>query len=218
MTDQTTTAGLAEAARPKTVMEDPSSVAVARTYADAFLQAAGGDVDPMLEEFTSLQDDVLAPNPEFADLLASPLVNAEEKLGMIERAVAPHASPLLANFLRVLARHGRLELLPTILAEAHVAREKAVGKRRVTVTTAVPLSDAERADLEAKLDAATSFTPVVIPEVDPAILGGLVIRVGDTVYDSSLQARLRQLRGRLKSQATHEIQSRRDFFRHPEGD
>ena len=58
----------------------------------------------------------------------------------------------------------------------------------------------------------------MIPEVNPAILGGMVIRVGDTVYDSSLKARLRQLRGRLKQQATHEIQSGRDRFRHPEGD
>ena len=137
---------------------------------------------------------------------------------MIDRAVAPSASPTLANFLRVLARHGRLDLLPLILGEAHVAREKQQGKRRVTVITAVPLTDAQAHDLRGRLDAAVSFTPVVIPEVDPAILGGLVIRVGDTVYDSSLQARLRQLRGRLKSQATHEIQSRRDRFRDSEGD
>ena len=59
MIDQVTTADLAEAARPKSVMEDPSSVAVARTYADAFLQASGNDADAALEEFTSLRDDVL---------------------------------------------------------------------------------------------------------------------------------------------------------------
>ena len=209
MIDQKTQGGvadLAEAARPKTVMEDPSSTAIARTYADAFLQAAGGDADAALEEFTSLRDDVLGPNPEFEALLTSPLVGKDEKLGMIDRAVAPHASPLLANFLRVLARHGRLGLLPAILSEAHLAREKATGKRRVTVTSAVPLSDAELDKLRADLDAATSFTPVVIPEVDPSVLGGLVIRVGDTVYDSSLKARLRQLRGRLKQQSTHALQ------------
>ena len=204
--DDPAVAALAEAAKPKTVLDDPSSAAIARTYADAFLQAAGGDADDRLGEFTSLQDDVLTPNPEFAALLTNPLVNADEQVGMIDRAVAPHASPLLANFLRVLARHGRLGLLPEILKAAHVARETAAGKRRVTVTTAVPLSPADRADLEAKLDAATSFTPVMIDEVDPSILGGLVIRVGDTVYDSSLKARLRQLRGRLKAQSIHALE------------
>ena len=215
--DSNTTAALAEAARPKSVLEDPSSTAIARTYADAFLSAAG-DPDAALAELTELHDDLLAPNPEFAALLSGPLVRAEDKLGIIDRAVAPHASPVLANFLRVLARHGRLDLLPQILGEAHVAREKALGKRRVTVTTAVELSDSELADLERRLGEAVRFEPVVIPEVDPAILGGLVIRVGDTVYDSSLKARLRQLRGRLKAQSTHEIQSRRDRFRDSEGD
>ena len=214
-------ARLAEEARPKSVLEDPSATAIARTYADAFLQAAAHapeGADAVLGELTELHDDLLEPNPDFARLLTGPLVGEDEKLGLIDRAVAPHASPLLANFLRVLARHGRLDLLPRILGEAHVARERELGKRRVTVTTAVPLSDGELADLERELGAAVSFTPVLIPEVDPAILGGLVIRVGDTVYDSSLKARLRQLRGRLQSQATHEIQSRRDRFRDSEGD
>ena len=213
-----TTAELAEAARVHSVMEDPSSTAIARTYADAFLRAAGDQADGVLEEFTSLQDDVLTPNPAFEQMLVGSSTSTDEKLGLIERVVAPRSSELFANFLRVLARHERLELLPQILGEAHVAREAETGKQRIVVTTAAPLSDAELARVQSELDAATSYTPVVIPEVDPAILGGMVIRVGDTVYDSSLKARLRQLRGRLKAQATHEIQSGRDRFRHSEGD
>ncbi|MFH5806013.1 ATP synthase F1 subunit delta [Alienimonas sp. DA493] len=211
-------AELAQAARHKSVMEDPSSTAIARTYADAFLRASGDAVDDVLEEFTSFQDDVLTPNPAFERMLLGSATSTDEKLGLIERAVAPHASTTFANFLRVLARHGRLELFPQILGEAHVAREAELGKQRVTVITAQPLSAEDLRRVESELDAATSYTPVVIPEVDPAILGGMVIRVGDTVYDSSLKARLRQLRGRLKAKATHEIQSGRDRLRHSEGD
>ena len=92
------------------------------------------------------------------------------------------------------------------MAMREMLGQAATGRQRVTVTTAVELSDAERADLQSKLDAATSFTPVLVTETDPSILGGLVIRVGDTVYDSSLQAKLRQLRGRLKQQSTHALQ------------
>ncbi|QDT16720.1 ATP synthase F1 subunit delta [Alienimonas californiensis] len=218
-----TTAELAQAARTHSVMEDPSSTAIARTYADAFLRASGAPaseegVDGVLEEFTSFQDDVLTPNPEFERMLLGASTSTDEKLGLIERVVVPRASQTFANFLRVLARHGRLELLPQILGEAHVAREAELGKQRVIVTTARPLSAEDLAGVESALAAATSYTPVVIPEVDPAILGGMVIRVGDTVYDSSLKARLRQLRGRLKAKATHEIQSGRDRLRHSEGD
>ncbi|NNJ27403.1 ATP synthase F1 subunit delta [Alienimonas chondri] len=212
------TAALAQEARTKSVMEDPSSIAIARTYADAFLRAAGQDVDSVLEEFTSLQDDVFAPNPQFERMLTGDALGRDEKVALIDRAIAPHASKVFANFLRTLARHERLELLPQILGEAHVAREAELGKQRVVVTTAAPLSDADLRRVESELNAATSYTPVVIPEVDPAILGGMVIRVGDTVYDSSLKARLRQLRGRLKAKATHEIQSGRDRLRHSEGD
>src|SRR5690606_26241005 len=103
-------------ARPSHVLEDPSAKAVARVYAVAFLDAAasGGAQEP-LEELTSLWDDVLAPNPEAVRLLTSEATSRDDKLGMIERAVAPHASELLTNYLRVLARHERLDLLPVIL-------------------------------------------------------------------------------------------------------
>ncbi|MEM9701059.1 MAG: ATP synthase F1 subunit delta [Planctomycetota bacterium] len=226
MTDDFADPQLAElvaAARVNNVMEDPSSTAIAQTYADAFLRACG---DPscaegtavVLEELASFHSEVLEPNPEFGRMLYGDWLGREERESLIDRAVAPHATKTFANFLRVLARHDRLELLPQILNEAQIAHEAELGKQRVVVTTAQPLSADDLKRVEAELDAATSYTPVVIPEVDPAILGGMVIRVGDTVYDSSLKARLRQLRGRLKAKATHEIQSGRDRLRHPEGD
>ena len=55
-------------------------------------------------------------------------------------------------------------------------------------------------------------TPVITLEVDPSLIGGLVVQVGDEVYDASVRTRLEQLRGRLIERKTHEIQSRRDHF------
>ncbi len=55
-------------------------------------------------------------------------------------------------------------------------------------------------------------TPVITLEVDPALIGGLVVQVGDAVYDASVRNRLERLRGRLIERKTHEIQSRRDHF------
>ncbi|HEX6985705.1 MAG TPA: ATP synthase F1 subunit delta [Planctomycetaceae bacterium] len=200
--------------RVPSVMEDPGAKAVARVYADAFLQAAGDRAGELLEEFTSLHDDVLAKQPEFARLLAGRSLGRDEKVRLIERTIAPQASDLFANFLRVLARHERLDLLPAILHEAHVRRERALGRRRVIVTTAVPLSDEEQARTYERLKAALPFDPVLIPKVDPKVLGGLVIQVGDTVYDASLRARLNQLRSRLRQRSLYEIQSGRDRFGH----
>ena len=100
------------------MLEDPSAQAVARTYAEAFLKAAGSvGVEASLEEFESFLDDVLAVNPEFASLLFSGILGRDEKISIINRAIAPHGSDIFVNFLRVLARHGRLELLSLIFKE-----------------------------------------------------------------------------------------------------
>ena len=62
------------------------------------------------------------------------------------------------------------------------------------------------------------FEPVLQETVDASLLGGVILQVGDTVYDSSLRSRLKQLKGRLVEKAFNEIQSGRDRFSHPEGD
>ncbi len=200
--------------RVPSVLDDPSAQAVARVYADAFLQAAGDTSGELLEEFTSLQDDVLTKNAEFSHMLLGRMLGRDDKVQLIDRVIAPQASPLFTNFLRVLARHDRLDLLPSILQEVHVKHEQAGGKRRVTVTSAVPLSDEAQQRIRERLSSALSFEPIVIPKVDPKVLGGLVIQVGDTVYDTSLRARLNQLRSRLRQRSLYEIQSGRDRFGH----
>jgi F-type H+-transporting ATPase subunit delta len=88
----------------------------------------------------------------------------------------------------------------------------------VTVVSARPLPDEWRDRIRRRLEETLPFKPIIENKVDPGILGGLIIQVGDTVYDSSLQARMKQLRGRLRQRSLHEIQSGRDRFSHSEGD
>jgi F-type H+-transporting ATPase subunit delta len=82
----------------------------------------------------------------------------------------------------------------------------------VQVRAAVPLNAADENALRDRLAAVIAAQPVIHCEVDPALLGGLVIRVGDTVYDGSVRTQLRRLREQLLQRSTHEIQSRRDQF------
>ena len=209
---------LADQARVASVMDDPGAEQIAKTYAVSFLDAAESKGSPeSLETLTSFVDDVLTPNPEFERILTSPLTGTDNQLGMLDR-VAGGADPLTKNFLSVLARHGRLDLLRNVLEEAWRERETREGKKRVTVRTAAPLSESDLAKITDRIKTAVDFEPVVIPETDPDLIGGLVIQVGDTVYDSSLRTRLKGLRGRLKEAFAHEIQSGRDRFSSPEGD
>lgn len=205
--------------RPPSVLDDPGSQAVADVYADAFLDAAqSAGVEGELEEFRSFIEDVLQQNPDFDRLLRSPMVNRDDKLRMIDRIVASRGTPLFTNFLRVLARHDRLDLLPIILNRTQIEHEKRSGRRRVQVTSARPLSDDARRAIQDRLASVFPFQPILEVRTDPALLGGLVIRVGDTVYDGSLRTRLRQLRARLRERYRNEIQRGRDRFRHSTGD
>lgn len=200
------------------VLNDPSAVAVARVYANALLDAAAGAADAVLGEFASFLADVLAPNPKFRALLVSGATNADEKLGLIERAIASVCSPQFANFLRTLTEHDRMELLDTVFQQAQLLSEERAGRKRVQVTTAAGLSDNEIGRIRTQLDACFPFESIIETDVDPALIGGLVVQIENTVYDSSLRTRLDQLRDRMRERSLHEIQSGRDRFSHPEGD
>jgi len=205
--------------RIESVMEDPHTGAVARIYADAFLNAVPtAQQAEALEEFRSFVEDLLDKQPDFSRLLLSGTVSRDVKLALINRVLAGRASDLFTNFLRVLARHDRLDLLPLILAQAGLEHEKRSGRKRVQVVSAQPLSDGALTKIRERLAAQLSIQPILETAVDPEILGGLRIRVGDTVYDSSLRARLQQLRLRVRERSLNEIQSGRNRFSSSERD
>jgi F-type H+-transporting ATPase subunit delta len=205
--------------RIESVMQDPGAGAVARIYADAFLNSIPAErVAEALDEFRSFVNDVVARDRNFERLLSSGMVSRDQKLALVDRIVAGRASELFANFLRVLARHDRLDLLPLIQAQAEIESERRAGKKRVQVISAQPLTESELEKIRERLAQMLSTTPIVESAVDPSLLGGLRIRVGDTVYDGSLRARLNQLRHRVRERSLHEIQSGRNRFSHPERD
>lgn len=201
------------------VMEDPSTLAVAKMYAEALVGASQTvGVDSVLEEFTSFIDDVLARNAEFAALFCSSVGNRDDKVRLIERIVAPFGSELFTSFLRVLANKDRLDLLPLILSESRLCHEIQQGKRRVQVTSAAEMSNEQVERVRQQLSEKLPFDPIIESSVDPSLVGGIVIRVGDTIYDSSVKTRMKQLRERMRQRSLNEIQSGRDRFGHPEGD
>lgn len=205
--------------RPESVLEDPGTRAVATLYAQSWITAAksqgGSDCHAELHSFV---DDVLGGWPGFADVLMSDSVGRDQKLGILDRVIAPRASQFFANFLRVLVRHGRLSLLPVIREVVIRLTEVESGKQRVRVRSARPLSQRSRDEIKVSLRERFGFDPILEESVDAELLGGMVLQVGDTVFDSSLRSRLKMLRARLVEKAFNEIQSGRDRFSHPEGD
>ena len=204
--------------RVPSVLEDPSAQSIARVYANAFLAAAQGvGVAKAFEEFESFLRDVVDRNPEFARILYSGLLGRDEKVALIDRIFTKRGSEFFVNFLRVLARHERLDLLPHILREAQLKNEQASNKRRVQVRSARELTDEMKERIRRRLADTMHFDPILETRVDPSLIGGVIIRIGDTIYDSTLRSRMKQLRERLRHRSLHEIQSGRDRFSHTAG-
>jgi F-type H+-transporting ATPase subunit delta len=170
-----------------------------------------------LDEFRTFYDEVFEPNPDFSQLLTSQFTSKDDKAGIIDRVVKPRASELFTHFLKVLADKDRLNLLPYILRECIAEQERRAGQKRVQVYSAVDLSPQQLVAIRERLKAVLNIEPIVIPQTDPKLVGGLVIRVGDTIYDGSLKTRLRMLAHRLRERYLHEIQSGRDRFSSSEG-
>lgn len=211
-------ADLSETARVASVLEDPSSQAIAQVYANSYLNVAGANAAGAVEELQSFCDDVLARNGEYRNLLTGGMLNRDDQLSLIDRTVKPHASQLLSNFLCVLARHERLNLVEQIAFIAQREHEKRTGHRRVQVTSSRNLDGATLDRIKSRLREVFKFEPILEPSVEPSLLGGLVVRVENSVYDGSLKSRLGQLAKRVHQRSLHEIQSGRDRFSHPEGD
>jgi F-type H+-transporting ATPase subunit delta len=196
-----------------TVFEDEQPE-VTRSYAEALLGAAkhAGQTEAVLDELDELVADVLTAYPQFAAILASEALPAPEKDRIITSTLENHASPLVVRFLRVLNRHGRLGLIAPVARTARELWDRQQNRRRVVVRSAVPLAEDQRAALFERLGRMLAATPVLTYQIDPALIGGLVVQIGDDVYDASVRNRLGQLRNRLIEGKTHEIQSRRDQF------
>jgi len=198
-------------ARVRSVLDDPSTQAISRVYAMAFLNAAEQDAAGAIEEFDSFVD-VLDAHEDFRSVFLSGIMSRDEQLGVIDRVVAPRGTEKFANFLRVLAEHDRLTLLPGILALAKLEFEKRNGQQRIEVISARELDDATLERVRKQISDMFDFEPIIEPSTDPALIGGLVIRVGTKVYDGSLRSRVNQLAKRLQQGSLHEIQSGRDRF------
>jgi F-type H+-transporting ATPase subunit delta len=199
---------------------DVSAQRVARVYAEALVNAADrqGQADAVLGELEALVRDVFRADPLLEQFLAGGVISRRRRGEVIRAVFAKRAGQLLVNLLLVLNEHDRLGLLRTVLVEARRLRDKRAGRTRIEVRSAVPLADEQLDRLRRQLRDAFHLEPVLEPRVDADLLGGLVVRVGDWVYDSSVRTRLDTIRNQLIERSSHEIQSRRDRFSSAIGD
>ena len=176
-----------------------------RTYARALLDAAGDDVVRVADEldaFVAVRTDA----PAEWDALVSPSVPAAACKATLD-SFLKDAHPLVRNVLKVLVDNGRLDEAPEVAASYRTLVQEREQQLDVHVTTAIELDEALRARLEERLSTSTGKQVHLHASVDPDIIGGLVVRHGDTLVDTSLRGRLDQLRLALSRPTTRPANS-----------
>lgn len=171
---------------------------IARNYAETLLELARRAGD--LRGFGEAAEEVANAMQRDRTLhlfLESPRVSAQQKNQVIGRAFHEQLPSYFVRFLQALVTHRRQMLLPEIAREYHDLVDQVEGRVHASVTVARAPADVERQDIAARLTQA--FGKDVVPHflVNESILGGLVVRVGDTVLDGSVRRRLSNLRTRM---------------------
>jgi len=168
---------------------------VGAVYAKAALAAAekAGQAELVVEELESLVSDVLNKLPQLEALLASPRLAHEERVPILDRAFGGRMSPITLNFLKVVSKHGRMGCLRAIARAARKQLNALRGRVEVLVETAHPLSSPLQARIVERLRSLLGHEVILHTSVNEDLLGGLVVRVGDTVYDASLAAQLKRM-------------------------
>ncbi|QGJ69763.1 ATP synthase subunit delta [Planctomycetales bacterium 10988] len=199
---------------------DPRSEQLGRVYSQALVSLAEDDAeaDALLDDFRAVIHEILDEHPDLEKLLSSHLVETEEKVAMLERIFAGKISDKLLRFFKVVAERERLDCIRSIYRQVRTMIDEMRGRLRVHVTTAVPLEENLENKLVEMLRQRRNLDPYLIHHVEPSIIGGIIVRIGDTVFDDSVSTHLHQLHQQMIDRSVHEIQSRRDRFSHPEGD
>jgi F-type H+-transporting ATPase subunit delta len=164
-------------------------------YAKALLGAAekAGRADEVVEELEAIVADVLSKLPQLDEALKTPRLTHEERLPILDKAFGGRVSDTTLTFLKVVSKHARLDCLRAIARSARKLLNTTRGRVEVIVESAYPLSNPLRDRIVGRLTELLGQQVILSTAVNESLLGGLVVRVGDTVYDASLASRLKKM-------------------------
>ncbi|MBZ4220369.1 MAG: F0F1 ATP synthase subunit delta [Chlorobium sp.] len=177
-----------------------STLIASRRYASALISAAeeGNFLDTIVEELQVIKD-VLEHSRDLVHALRSPLVKGDKKIHILEEVFHGSVGEKMFLFLKLIARKKRAGLLPEIIDEFQILLDEKRGVINVDITSAVKLSESQSTELVARL--ATFTGKKIRPKmaINEQFIGGVAIKIGDTIYDGSISHQLQMLRQTLVS-------------------
>ncbi|MHB8949641.1 MAG: F0F1 ATP synthase subunit delta [Rhodoferax sp.] len=168
---------------------------IARPYAEALFKASLSDLDAAALWVEELE--AIAKNPQLLQFSDNPNVTAAQVFDLVA-GVAQRALPAMAqNFLRTVIENGRLSALPQIAAQFRAMKNTQSGFSDAVVYSAFAIDSAALADLAATLEQRFARKLNVSVQLQPELIGGIRVVVGDEVLDTSVKARLKQMKEAL---------------------
>ena len=168
---------------------------VAAPYAQALLSIAQSS--NQVDELSAIASDLLnllKASDDLSALLASPIANSDVKKGVLNTVLGDDANRSMKNFLMLLVDRGRIYLLAPILREFQVRVRALKQTVLAEVTSAIPLSDEQTATVRQKVQGITQAASVeIVAQVDPDLIGGVIIQIGSQVLDASIRGQLRRI-------------------------
>jgi len=173
----------------------------ARRYAEAAFQIADrdGTLDAWLKDLETAA--AVLGDADIARLLANPAIPFDDREQIVNQILGKRVSEKARNLVLLLVRRGRSELLPRVAAEYRRLYDRREGIVEATVTSATPLDKDELAAIRSRIGELTSGKVEMTANVDPSILGGVIIQLGDQLIDGSVRGRLERLRNQLAAGA-----------------
>jgi F-type H+-transporting ATPase subunit delta len=176
-----------------------SSQTVARRYASGLADVAieRNEAQPVQAELAAWAK-MITENSALLEAFSNPTVAYEQKQNVLNELIArTRVRPTTRNFLRTLLKNQRLAELPEVNAKLAQILDERAGVVSAEITSARPVSDTARALLEEKLGEMTGKKPRLTFSTDESLLGGIVTRIGSTIYDGSVSNQLNRLREEL---------------------
>ena len=173
---------------------------ISKTYGDALFDIAveTGKTDVFLEEIQGLKQ-VFCDNPDLLRFLEHPDIEATEKVVTVEKIFTGRISDELTGLLRLIVLKGRAPYLDSVL-DYYIAKTKEYKKIGIaSVSSAAELTEAQKKKIVEKLLSSTDYNSFEMEySVEPELIGGMIIRIGDRIVDGSVRTKLNNLKKELK--------------------
>jgi F-type H+-transporting ATPase subunit delta len=183
---------------------------IGRVYAEAAYAAAKakGTEGELADELDAIVGELLDKDRKLDTFFLVASISRDQRSRLLETAFKDRVDEGTYRLLATLNHHDRLGVLRAVAAQVRKLVGDAAGVVKATVTSASALSSEQVGRLEKMLQTGLKAKPQLEFRVDPSVLGGIRIAVGETVYDDTVQSNLGRLREGILTRSSHEVQSR----------